>query len=108
MEQRALLETKSDIEGNFLQSPERRALLERWGRHIPKTVTNQYSRVCLAKLFENQLKELRTFQEKHNMNEDTTTANTAPFIKYTFPMLRRVWASLIAPEVVSVQPGQMS
>lgn len=105
MEQRQLTEMKQGLAADgFLKSPQRKALIERWGGHIPTEVKNEYSKYCLAQLFENQLTELKSFKEKHLLGEDTTTTNTAPFIKYTFPMLRRVWPALIAPEIVSVQP----
>ena len=112
MEQRKLQEMKSDLspEG-FAKNPMRAALIERWNKWIPQKdqfgrpmAMDAYKKYCLAQLFENQLAEVKTFKEKHILGEDTTTANTAPFIKYTFPLLRRVWPSLIAPEIVSVQP----
>src|SRR6185312_13972081 len=105
MEQRNLQEMKNDLSADsFVKSPQRRQLIERWNKWIPAGVKNEYQKYCLATLFENQLTELKQFKEKHLMGEDTTTANTAPFIKYTFPLLRRVWPALIAPEIVSVQP----
>jgi hypothetical protein len=105
MEQRQLREMKSDLSSEgFVRNPQRRALIERWNKWIPTKVKDQYSRYCMAQLFENQLKELNEFKSKHMLGEDTTTVNTAPFIKYTFPLLRRVWPSLIAPEIVSIQP----
>jgi hypothetical protein len=112
MEQRQLQEMKSDLspEG-YIRNPQRAALIERWSKWIPAkdqsgraVAMDGYKKYCLAQLFENQLQELKTFREKHVLGEDTTTVNTAPFIKYTFPLLRRVWPSLIAPEIVSVQP----
>lgn len=108
MEQRKI--QKSDLSNDgFVRDPKRAALLERWNKWIPQKEAsgrmNSYSKYCLAQLFENQLGELKQFKEKHMLGEDTTTVNTAPFIKYTFPLLRRVWPSLIAPEIVSVQPG---
>lgn len=105
MEQRRLQEMKSDLSAEgFVKNPERRALVERWQKWIPAKVQNPYQKWVLAQLYENQLRELKQFKEKHVIGEDTTTVNTAPFIKYTFPLLRRVWPSLIAPEIVSVQP----
>jgi len=113
MEQRQVTtEMKSDLspEG-FLKNPARRALVERWNKWIPQKDScgrslnmSAHSRWALAQLFENQLGELKQFKEKHMIGEDTTTVNTAPFIKYTFPLLRRVWPALIAPEIVSIQP----
>jgi hypothetical protein len=107
MEQRQLEEMKGgDLspEG-FIKNPARRALIERWKKWIPaEKKMGAYSQWALAQLYENQLSELKQFKEKHMIGEDTTTVNTAPFIKYTFPLLRRVWPSLIAPEIVSIQP----
>lgn len=105
MEQRKLQEMKSGLEpSEYVKNPQRRALIERWTKWIPGAVKNPHQRWCMAQLYENQLKELKDFREKHMLGEATTTVNTAPFIKYTFPLLRRVWPSLIAPEIVSVQP----
>ena len=105
MEQRKVEELKSDLtpEG-FVRNPARKALVERWKKWIPQKSMNLHNQWCLAQLYENQLTELKGFKEKHMIGEDTTTVNTAPFIKYTFPLLRRVWPSLIAPEIVSIQP----
>lgn len=113
MEQRKLQEAKSGLTAEgFAKDPKRAALIERWNKWMPskdeKTgrpiVMDDYNKYCLAQLYENQLGELKAFRDKHVLGEDTTTVNTAPFIKYTFPLLRRVWPSLIAPEIVSVQP----
>lgn len=112
MEQRKLQEVKSDLSNEgFVKNAQRAALIERWTKWIPNKDShgramnmNPYAKYCLAQLFENQLGELKHFREKHMLGEDTTTVNTAPFIKYTFPLLRRVWPSLIAPEIVSIQP----
>lgn len=112
MEQRQIKESKADLSNaGFVRDPKRAALVERWSKYMPTQDAqgralrmDPYKQYCLAQLFENQLGELKQFKEKHLLGEDTTTVNTAPFIKYTFPMLRRVWPSLIAPEIVSVQP----
>lgn len=108
MEQRQALEQMKggDLspEG-FIKNPARRGLIERWKKWIPaEKKMGAYSQWALAQLYENQLSELKAFKDKHMLGEDTTTVNTAPFIKYTFPLLRRVWPSLIAPEIVSIQP----
>lgn len=110
MEQRQLKESTLSMDG-FAKDPARRALVERWNKWMPSKDAfgrslkmGAHNQWALAQLFENQLKELKAFKEKHVLGEDTTTSNTAPFIKYTFPILRRVWPSLIAPEIISVQP----
>lgn len=112
MEQRKLQENKSDLSNEgFVKNAQRAEMIKRWDKWLPRqdqsgraVQMNGYNKYCLAQLFENQLSELKQFKEKHLLGEDTTTVNTAPFIKYTFPLLRRVWPSLIAPEIVSVQP----
>jgi hypothetical protein len=101
MEQRQV-ELKSGLSNEgFVQNSQRAALIEKWNKWIPthntqghKIPMDGYRKYCLAQLFENQLKELKDFREKHVLGEDTTTVNTAPFIKYTFPLLRRVWPEL--------------
>ena len=110
MEQRQLREQGNAFEV-YSKDPKKRELIERWNKWIPRTDKygkpknmNYHDQWCVAQLFENQLREVQSFKEKHVLGEDTTTANTAPFIKYTFPILRRVWPSLIAPEIVSIQP----
>lgn len=105
MEQRNMMENVSDLSAEgFVKNQARRALIERWQKWIPAKVKDAHQKWVMAQLFENQLGEIKQFKEKHLIGEDTTTANTAPFIKYTFPLLRRVFPSLIAPEIVSVQP----
>ena len=109
-EQRQLMTETSgqgNLEGSFLADPKKKALIEKWQKWIPQKngrALSRYDQWVVAQLFENQLGDLKSFKEKHMLSEDTSTANTAPFVKYTFPLLRRVWPSLIAPEIVSVQP----
>lgn len=110
MEQRKIQEAKG-LGESFGKNAQREALVNRWNKWIPTQDgkgrplgLDFHGKYCLAQLYENQLRELKDFRDKHVLGEDTTTVNTAPFIKYTFPLLRRVWPSLIAPEIVSVQP----
>lgn len=57
----------------------------------------------MALLFENQARSSETQLKK--LNEDsTTTADLASYVKYLFPTVRRVWPTLIANDIVSVQP----
>jgi hypothetical protein len=52
----------------------------------------------MAVLYENQSQYLQ------GLTEETRTTNVGSFLKYVFPVLRRVWPSLIANEIVSIQP----
>lgn len=72
-------------------------LLEKWNP-ILKGVKNNYQRGVMAVLFENQSTYLK------ELTEETRTTNVGEFLKYVFPVLRRVFPNLIANEIVSVQP----
>lgn len=65
-------------------------------------INDPWNRRCLAIMLENQATDLR----KSRLNEDTSTtsANAGPYTKYIFPLLRRVFPNLIAPQIVSLQP----
>jgi len=70
-------------------------LMNKWGKFL-KGVEHPRTKQVMAQLFENQA--------NHLLAEETTTDNAGSYLKYTFPLLRRVWPSLIANDVVSVQP----
>lgn len=83
-----------------MKSPERSRnaqLVKKWSRLLEGVLDPQV-RVNMAKLYENQTNHLL------QLNEETRTANVGEFLKYIFPVLRRVWPNLIANEIVSVQP----
>lgn len=72
-------------------------LTEKW-KPLLKGIQGDHKRNVMAVLFENQSQYLM------NLNEETRTTNVGSFMKFVFPLLRRVWPSLIANEIVSVQP----
>jgi hypothetical protein len=72
-------------------------LVKKWSKLL-EGITRPDVRVNMAKLYENQMGHLR------QLTEETRTTNVGEFLKYIFPVLRRVWPSLIANEIVSVQP----
>jgi hypothetical protein len=78
------------------------AFIKKWGpllEGIPRgTKLDRYKLGCLAMLYENQARHLRS------MNEETRAVNVGYFTKFIFPVLRRVFPNLIANEIVSVQP----
>jgi len=85
-----------------MTSPEKShnsSLLRKW-EPLLKGITSPSTRVNMAKLYENQANALKS------MTEETRTSNVGEFLKYIFPVLRRVWPNLIANEIVSVQPKQ--
>ena len=63
-----------------------------------------YTEKVMAILFENQKSYNDQNQSKLQLMEASTTDNVGGFLNYVFPLLRRVYPSLIANEIVSVQP----
>lgn len=57
----------------------------------------------MALLFENQARSSEG-QLKKLQEDSTTTGDLATYVKYLFPTVRRVWPTLIANDIVSVQP----
>ena len=81
-------------------------LVQKWGP-VLEGIDNEYTRRVTAQLLENQAKAV--VEEK--INEDisagaTTTGRLGTFQKFAFPLVRRVYPSLIANQLVAVQPMQ--
>ena len=80
-------------------SKDGQALLDKWGRTgLLEGLDSDHAKNNMAVLLENQAKEL--------LRETTTMAggDVEGFAAVAFPLVRRVFASLIANELVSVQP----
>lgn len=73
------------------------ALVAKW-KPLLKGIKNEHTKNVMAVLYENQSQYLM------GLNEDTMSTNVGSFLKFVFPVLRRVFPSLIANEIVSVQP----
>lgn len=73
------------------------ALVAKW-KPLLKGIRNEHTKNVMAVLYENQSQYLM------GLNEDTMSTNVGSFLKFVFPVLRRVFPSLIANEIVSVQP----
>lgn len=63
-----------------------------------RTPGEKYTRGVVAMLMENESQHLQS------LTEETRQINVGPFTKFVFPVLRRVFPTLIANEIVSVQP----
>ena len=75
------------------------ALLNKWAATgLLEGLETQHQRTTMARLLENQAKDL--LRESTGMNG----ANVDGFAAVAFPIVRRVFAGLIANELVSVQP----
>lgn len=72
-------------------------LVQKWSPLL-KGIPQGHTRNVMGVLCENQSQALR------QLDEDTRSSNVGSFIKFVFPILRRVWPNLIANDIVSVQP----
>lgn len=73
------------------------ALAQKWSPLL-QGIRVEHTRNVMAVLYENQSQYLQ------NLNEETRSTNVGSFLKFVFPVLRRVWPNLIANEIVSIQP----
>lgn len=83
---------KTVADGGFTKACE-----TKWEKLVG-SIQNPYNKKVTAVLLENEANHLR------NLSEDTLSGNTGEFVKYIFPILRRVFPNLIANQIVSVQP----
>lgn len=73
------------------------ALTDKW-KDLLEGVQGDHVRRSTAVLLENEMSFL------NNLTEETRAAQTGPFTKFIFPLIRRVYPNLIANNIVSVQP----
>lgn len=73
------------------------ALATKW-KDLLEGVQGDHVRRSTAILLENEMSFLQ------NLTEETRAAQTGPFTKFIFPLIRRVYPNLIANNIVSVQP----
>jgi len=88
-------------EGTVVQNKkaESVALLSKWEKSgLLEGIDNEYQRGAMAVLLENQAKEL--LREANTMS----SGDVQGFAAVAFPIVRRVFAGLIANDLVSVQP----
>lgn len=93
MEARQLLNEANSIhDKSYVQ-----ALCKKWHKLL-EGIKVEHTRNVMAVLYENESQYLM------GLNEETRSTNVGSFIKFVFPLLRRVWPNLIANEIVSIQP----
>jgi hypothetical protein len=79
-------------------------LKAKWARLI-EGAGDDWSQRCLAQMFENEIGHLRNeVRQRGHITEATAAAAIPDYVKFVFPLIRRVWANLIANGLVSVQP----
>ena len=95
----SILETLTEGLVQRDMAKEGQALLDKWGQTgLLEGITDDHKRSSMARLLENQAKEL--------LRESSTMAggDVEGFAAVAFPIVRRVFAGLIANDLVSVQP----
>ena len=88
-----------------LSKPYLKMLQNKW-EQAREGVEDRYTRdIVLPILLENQANAATSGTSGMQMlGEDTTSANIQPYPAFVYPLVRRVFPSLIANEIVSVQP----
>ena len=95
----SIIETLTEGIVNRDMKKEGSALLSKWGKTgLLEGLQNEHQKSTMARLLENQAKEL--------LRESNTMAggDVEGFAAVAFPIVRRVFAGLIANQLVSVQP----
>ena len=95
----SIIETLTEGIVNRDMKKEGQALLSKWGKTgLLEGLQNEREKAGMARLLENQAKEL--------LREANTMAggDVEGFAAVAFPIVRRVFAGLIANQLVSVQP----
>lgn len=89
-----------EMAGSDLQSRAQitKKLVEKWGKTGLLKKLNPTKTQVMANLLENEASGLK------QLNEVASVSDIAGFNKIAFPLVRRVFAQLIANEIVSVQP----
>ena len=83
-----------DIETPEFLTERAQAQVKRW-EPLLEGINDQYTRYVIARLLENQ----RAYNESH-----VSTADVKAFTTFTYPLIRRTYPSLIANQLVSIQP----
>ena len=95
----SIIETLTEGIVNRDMKKEGSALLSKWGKTgLLEGLQSEHEKAGMARLLENQAKEL--LREANTM----TSGDVEGFAAVAFPIVRRVFAGLIANQLVSVQP----
>lgn len=79
-------------------------LIQKWDRMIDSGL-DEWTKRSMAMLFENEQNHLTSLMRKYGtLTESTTSAAIPDLVKSIFPVVKRVWANLVANVLFSVQP----
>lgn len=75
-------------------------LVKKWGKMV-EGISDQWMRIQTAKLYENEMTHFRNISNR--LLESSSTANIPNLVRFTFPLIRKVWPELISKDLFSVQ-----
>lgn len=88
--------------GTILDEDVNVALQAKWSGLL-EGINDPWMRRCMARLYENEMRHLGELKSRH-LTESTLAQNIPDLVKFVFPVIRRVWANLIANGLFSIQP----
>ena len=95
-------EARQNIAGSMLDEQLNASLLTKW-TPLLEGVTDSWTRHCMARLYENEMQHLNDMKRKV-LTESSLSGNVPDLVKFVFPVIRKVWANLVANGLFSVQP----
>jgi len=103
MEARTMMALNENSQGHVYNDTVSQILDRKWA-WLMEGVTGKWERRQLSRLLENQMWHLKDEMRKTGILTEATTASAIPdYVKFVFPLVRRVWANLFANGLVSVQ-----
>lgn len=102
MEAREML--AENVQGRMFQDEVANVLQQKWNPLL-EGIQDRWTRRFMARLYENQMNHLQEETRKSPLLTEATAMSAVPdYVKFVFPLVRRVWANLIANGLVSIQP----
>lgn len=92
----------SNAQGSIVDDNMDQLLQAKWSGML-EGIDDSWTRRCMARLFENEMMHLATLQRQH-LTESTLAQNIPDLVKFVFPVVRNVWANLLANGLFSIQP----
>lgn len=94
---------RASVKGSILDQSLVTHLMNKWSPLL-KDIKDPHRKKIGAFMFESEAFHLDSLGNPSRLEEATTTQNVAYYTKYLFPILKKLIANLIAPDIVSVQP----
>ena len=93
---------KENSAGTIIDDHVSEALQQKWAPLL-EGVNDSWTRRCMARLYENEMSHLNEMKRRA-LTESTVSGNVPDLVKFVFPVIRKVWANLIANGLFSIQP----